>query len=153
MDSCLDMEPPTPYSLYASYKKVVPCRQQNTLHGLCQLSIWKESIRSCTQAYRWALHKLGVGEWLLCLIHKQSMYENTRSSVCDGWNLREELSQCDSGSLPMLLSEPYTIHRGSVSPLPRVPYLIGKPVCRWRNYHFWIAETTTKIADPLENLA
>ena len=38
----------------------------------------------------WALHKLGIEEWLVLLI--QSLYENARSRVCFGCNLSEVLS-------------------------------------------------------------
>ena len=38
----------------------------------------------------WALHKLGIEEWLVQLI--QSIYENARSKVHVGYNLSEEFS-------------------------------------------------------------
>ena len=38
----------------------------------------------------WALHKLGIEEWLVLLI--QSLYENARSRMCFGCNLSEVLS-------------------------------------------------------------
>ena len=64
----------------------------------------------------WALHKLGIEEWLVLLI--QSLYENARSRVCFGCNLSEVLS-VKVGVLQGFCLNPPTVSSQVWKPSPR----------------------------------
>ena len=95
----------------------------------------------------WAFCKLGIGEWLVCLI--QNIYENARSIVHVGCDLSGEFSmKVDSCLSPLLLimvlktlSQEFHLYRTS----------LGKPVCRWPGHHLWITGGNAREANPLED--
>ena len=63
--SCLVVTPPTPYSLYASFKKS-SIHIRDTVMAFVDLE--KIFDRVPRHVIWWAIRKLGVEEWLVCLI-------------------------------------------------------------------------------------
>ena len=120
----------------------------DTVHCLC----WsKKGIRSCTQMG----HLVGSWQawhwWVAGTAHTKHVCKRQKQSAC--WLQPEWRVQCESGHSPRLLLEPLTVHHGSGSLLPGVPYRmsLGKPICRWPGHHHWIAGGITTEADPLED--
>ena len=77
----------------------------------------------------------------------------TKHSVLACWLQPEWRVQCESGCSPRFLPELPTVHHGSGSPFPKVPYRkhLGNPVCRWPGNHHWITGGTARETHPLED--